>query len=101
MPGIPRAGADLEHSLVSLESERLADRGDDPRLGDRLAVPDGKRGVVVAPAPLGLRHESLPGHGGHRLEHPLVSDPAPAKLALDHRRALLGEIGIRAKGQKM
>jgi hypothetical protein len=40
-----------------------------------------------------LGHEELAGDRGHRREYPLVADPAPAKLALDHPRALTLELG--------
>ena len=44
--------------------------------------------VGIRPPRIGLGHEALPGDRGHRLEHALVADAAPAKLPLDHVRAL-------------
>ena len=51
---VARAGADLEHPLGALERQRLADRGDDPGLRDRLAVADRERRVVVGAAAMAL-----------------------------------------------
>jgi len=34
------AAADLQHPLGAIQLQRLADRGDDPGLGDRLPGPD-------------------------------------------------------------
>jgi hypothetical protein len=38
---VARAAADVEHPFAARQRQRLRDRGDDPRLGDRLTVPDG------------------------------------------------------------
>ena len=80
------AGADLEHPLVALELQRLADRGDDPGLGDRLllrrsAGPSRRRRGGAARG-----HERLARHRRHRRQHPLVADPAAPQLPLDHPR---------------
>ena len=87
---VARAGADLEHALVAGEAEALADRRHHPGLGDRLPVTDRQRRVGVRAAPEPLGDEQLPRHRGHRGEHPVVADPPPAKLTLDHPRALIG-----------
>ena len=45
--GVAGAGADLEHVLVAVQLERLADRRHHPGLGDGLVVADRQRRVVV------------------------------------------------------
>jgi hypothetical protein len=96
---VARSGADLENLLAAVELERLADRRDDPGLGDRLALADRKRPVGVgAPAPA-QRHEKLARHLRHRREDALVGDPPPSELSLDHRLAAGIEFG--AADQKM
>ena len=49
--------------------QRLADRGHDPRLGDRLAVADRQRRVGVGAAPEPLGDEQLSRDRGHRRQH--------------------------------
>ena len=101
--GVARAGADLEHPLAALQGKGLADRGDDPGLGDRLALGDRQRRIGIGAGALAVADEVLARHLLHRRQHPLVADPAPAQLALDHPPPLGGEVaacGGRA-AQKM
>ena len=63
---VPGAGPDLQHALGALQRQRLADRGHDPGLGDRLAVADRQRGVGVGAPPVALRHEQLARDRRHR-----------------------------------
>ena len=44
--------------------------------------------IPVGPLPQRLVHEQVARHAPHRLEHPLVGDPAPDELLLDHPLAL-------------
>ena len=87
------AGADLQHPLAAAQLQRLADRGDDPGLGDRLAGIDRQRRVGVGAVAQRAGHEDLTRHLRHRRQHPLVVDLAPAQLPLHHPRAEAGEIG--------
>ena len=48
---------------------------------------DPQRAVAVGVAAQLVGHELLARHLGHRLQHPLVGDLAPAQLALDHALA--------------
>src|SRR5262249_50857167 len=96
--GVARAGADLEHGLRAAELERLADRCDDPRLGDRLLRADRERRVVVGAPPPPLGHEVLAGDLPHRTEDALVGDAPPAELALHHRGPLLCEVAGPTEG---
>ena len=87
---VARSGADLEHPLGPVERQRLADRGDDPWLGDRLSVARRQRAVVIGARTQPRGDEGLARDLAHRLEHALVGDPAPAQLAFDHPRC--GEV---------
>ena len=84
------AGTDFEHALVPTQLERLADRGDHPRLRDRLLILERQRRIRIGAAGEPLVDESLAGDLSHRREHAFVGDAAPAQLALDHALALNG-----------
>ena len=89
---VARAGADLQHPLVAAQLQRLADRGDDPGLGDRLRLADRQGRVGVGAAAEALGDELLARHLPHRRQHALVADPAAAQLPLDHLRAQAVEV---------
>ena len=92
--GVPGAGTDIEHALVTGETQQLARRRDDQGLGDRLAETDRQRPVDVR-LPLQLRRdEQLARNATHRSQHPLVADPAAAQLTLDHPRALARDLVV-------
>ena len=93
---VPGARADVEHALRPVEAEEGADRRHDERLRDRLALAYRERAVVVGVAAEALRHEELPRHAAHRVEHALVRDPTAAELPLDHLRARDG--GVDGRG---
>ena len=90
--GVAGAGPDLEHPLGAAQRQRLADRGDDPGLGDRLLLGDRQGRVVVGAVPQARRHERLSRHLSHRRQHPLVGDAAAAQLPLHHPRPEAGEV---------
>jgi hypothetical protein len=79
-------GADVEHELIALQTELLADPRDHVRLRDRLAVPDRERLVRVRRALRLLADEDLPWDRRHRVEQALVSDPAVDELPADPLR---------------
>ena len=89
---VARAGTHLQHQLLAAQLQRLADRGDDPRLGDRLPGADRQRRVGVGAAALPRRHELLARHLPHRRQDPLVADPPPPQLAVDHPLPQLVEV---------
>ena len=88
--------ADVEHPLGAVQREQRADRRDDVRLGDRLAVPDRKRTVVVGAMPELLRNEQLTGHGGDRREYPVVGNTAAAEKCGELRPGSHARAGVRA-----
>ena len=92
LPRSPHGFYHLQHPLPALEPQRLADRRDDPRLGDRLPLADRQRRVGVGAGAQPLRDEELTGDAPHRREHALVGDLAATQLALDHLRPKRGEV---------
>jgi hypothetical protein len=89
---VPRSRTDVQHALVALERQRLADPGDHVRLGDRLAEPDRQGRVVVGAVANLLGDEKLARHSLHRLEHSLVDDVAAAQLSVDHSEPLVDSV---------
>jgi hypothetical protein len=65
-------------------------------------VADWKRPVVIGVRALGLRHEAVPGHLAHCLEHRRVSDAARFNLLAHHVEAfLLARLGLPLVGARM
>lgn len=74
------AGADLEHaSRRAVLDQRLGHARDDVRLGDGLARPDRKRGVLVGARLEALVDEQVPGHPAHHVEHARITDALGAQ----------------------
>src|SRR2546425_3500759 len=68
---------------------------DDVRLGDRLAAPDGERGVVVGVLGEVRRQEPLARYARQRREQPPVGDAAGRELARHHATALAARLRRR------
>ena len=77
---VAAAGADLEHVVVRAERGELGHECDDERLGDGLPVADRQRPVVVGGVVELGRHEAVPRHDPHRVEHS-VARPCDARGA--------------------
>ncbi len=80
----------------ALEREERADRRDDERLRDRLAMSDRESAVVVGVRTKISRDEVLARNPRHRVEDALVDDAAATQLLLDHARPCIRRVGERA-----
>src|SRR5262245_28373612 len=77
---VPRAGADLEHALTTLQVQRLEVPGLREWLGDGLALPDRQRAVLVRPVPYGGGNEEMARRLGEGAQYGEVLDPLLAQL---------------------
>ncbi len=69
---VSRAGTDFEHSMISFHSHEVGHYRDDIRLGNGLAIPNGKRAVLIGVDDLAWRHKFMAFDFSHRREHTLV-----------------------------
>ena len=81
---ITRTGSDFEHSLASLQCERLQHESHDERLRNGLTLANRQRMVRVGLPPIFLGNEFMARNSTHRRENALVIEVSPAQLFLDH-----------------
>ena len=82
---VARARADLEHRRLPARSSAAGDhQRDDIGLRDGLPGLDRQRRVLIGAGGQLFGHERLARHLAHRVEQPLVVDPAAGDLAPDH-----------------
>ena len=86
---VSRAGADVEDALAPLQGEERADRRDDERLRDRLAVSDRKRAVVIS-----MRAQARPARSARAGRAP--SPRGRARRVMPRRRSWRSTICARA-----
>ena len=70
--------------MTGLGVQFLHHQGDDVRLGDRLAQPDGHGAIVVGLVSPGGGEEPLARRPGEDVEQVGAVDSAPAEISLDH-----------------
>ena len=93
------AGADFEHSIVGRHARFLAHEGDGVRLRDCLLEANGKCPVVVRQFEKIARHEFMPRHPLHRLEHARIADAALLELLNYH--VVPSEFEIHRRGNSL
>ena len=96
-------GANFENLVVGRELEGLQHEGNDVRLGDGLAVSDGKRMIFVGLGAVRFRDKFVAGDAKHGVEDARVGNPTGPELGVDHKLTSGGRVGhaIPASGARL
>src|SRR5947209_4719847 len=97
---VSRSRANLQHLFAAAQVEQLDHPRHDVRLRDRLSFADGERAGAVRLRGDDLRHEAVARHLAHRLQDPVIGDPARRDMAVDHERALMRELALLRRGAR-
>src|SRR5690606_4180401 len=81
-----------QHPVFGLQFRRLDHQGHDIGLGNRLALADGQRPVIIGGSFKVGRDKGFAWYMAHRIEHPRIAHAAPGELNFDHLFACLAEI---------